>query len=268
MRTLILLTVAAGMAGCATSPLGRKQLVLVPEGQMSSLGSQAFSEMKAKQPIERDPEVNAYVRCAALAVAAEASGQGGASGWEIVVFRDKSANAFALPGGKIGVHTGILPVAATPGQLAAVLGPEVGHVIAHHGNERVSQGFVTQYGMAALSQALSGKGEGGNRGLVVGLLGLGAQFGVLLPFSRKHESEADVIGLGLMARAGFDPRESVELWKNMAKAGGGQPPEFMSTHPSHETRISELQANMAPASADFDRAFAAGRRPACRPPRG
>ena len=263
MKTItVFLAAAMIMAGCATSPLGRKQLVLVPEGQMNSLGNQAFADMKAKQPIERDKAVNAYVRCVALAVAAEASGQGGASGWEIVVFRDKTANAFALPGGKIGVHTGILPVAATPGQLAAVLGHEVGHVTAHHGNERVSQGFVTQYGIAALGQALAGKGE--NQGLVVGLLGLGAQFGVMLPFSRKHESEADIIGLDLMARAGFDPRESVELWKNMGKAGGGQPPEFMSTHPSHETRISELQANMPPASASFERARAAGRRPACR----
>ena len=266
LRTFV---AAAVLAGCATSPMGRKQLILVPDGQMDSMGVQAFSQMKAQQPIDRGKAVNAYVRCVALAVAEAAKGQTSRTAWEVVVFRDPTANAFALPGGKIGVHTGILPVASTPGQLAAVLGHEVGHVIARHGNERVSQGFVTQYGIAALGEAISGKGaQGGNQGLAVGLLGLGAQFGVLLPFSRKHESEADLIGLGLMARAGFDPREAVALWKNMAKSGGGQPPEFMSTHPSHETRISDIEANLPPAIADYERAKAGGKHPACKALKG
>jgi predicted Zn-dependent protease len=161
--------------------------------------------------------------------------------WEVVVFRDDSANAFALPGGKIGVHTGLLKVAQNQDQLAAVIGHEIAHVLAEHGKERVSEQLVAQGGMSLLS-AVIGNPEDPRHGLLMGALGLGAQFGVLLPHSRAQESEADIVGLDYMAKAGFDPRQSVNLWQNMAAAGGGQQPEFMSTHPSHGTRIQNLQA--------------------------
>ena len=227
--------------GCATSPEGRRQLMVVPEGQMDQMGSQAFAELKTKTPIDTDAADNRYVDCVANAIAAK-SGLTDAK-WEIVVFKDPTANAFALPGGKIGVHTGILPVAKTPDQLAAVLGHEVGHVIAKHGAERVSEQMIAQGGLAALD-AILGRGETGRSKILMASLGLGYQFGVALPHSRTQESEADVIGLRLMAKAGFNPEQAVELWRNMMAAGGAHPPEFMSDHPANETRIANLQAHM------------------------
>lgn len=245
---------------CATSPTGRKQLILLPDSQMDALGSQAFLQMKASEKVEKDPKINAYVRCVAMPIAEEAKGELQIKEWEIVVFQEQSANAFALPGGKIGVHTGILKVAKTPSQLAAVLGHEVGHVIARHGNERVSQGLAAQ-GVLATAGALAK--ESPHRNLILGGLGLGAQFGILLPFSRTQESEADLIGLDLMSSAGFNPRESVDLWKNMSETGGDAPPEFLSTHPSHETRISNLQAHIPESLLKYEKAQAAGKKPTC-----
>ncbi len=253
--------VAFFAVACATSPLGRKQLMLMPDSEMAQLGLQSFEQMKAQTPIEHDPAVNAYVKCVALPITRQVNGtEVGARGWEIVVFKDASANAFALPGGKIGVHTGLLPVAKTDGQLAAVLGHEVGHVIARHGNERVSQNLLASSSLGA-AEILTRDSK--NQGLILGALGLGAQFGVLLPFSRTQESEADVIGLDLMARAGFDPRQSVELWKNMLAANGHGPPQWMSTHPAGESRIQELQSRMAPALAHYQRT---ADHPSCKRP--
>ncbi len=255
IRTLTALAAVAFVVGaCQTSPTGRKQLVLLPEGQMDTMGAQAFSEMKSKQQVERDPATNAYVKCVADAIT-RAMGEN--RQWEVVVFKEDSANAFALPGGKIGVHTGLLKVAQTPDQLAAVIGHEVGHVIAQHGNERVSQSLATQGGLVAASVALKDR-TGKSYDLVMAGLGLGAQFGVLLPFSRTQESEADIIGLDLMAKAGYDPHQSVELWKNMAKAAGGAaPPEFLSTHPAPESRIANLESHMGEAESKRRTASAA-----------
>lgn len=259
-----ILAVLLVLAGCATSPTGRRQLTLLPDSQMNQMGEQAFADLRKQQPRSNDPRTVNYVRCVAEAVAAEAQDETGVEQWDVEVFKDKSANAFALPGGNIGVHTGMLDVATDQHQLAAVLGHEVGHVIAEHGNERVSQGVVAQFGLAAIDQFILGGEDGGqSRGLILAALGVGTQVG-LMAYSRTHESEADIIGLRLMARAGFDPRGSVELWQNMAKAGGGQPPEFLSTHPSHETRIEELRAHMDEAMVLFKRARAAGKRPDCR----
>ncbi|MDQ2694768.1 MAG: M48 family metallopeptidase, partial [Pseudomonadota bacterium] len=203
---------------------------------------------------------NAIVRCVAGAIVNEV--QGGPRSWEVAVFQDGSANAFALPGGKIGVNTGMFKVARNPDQLAAVIGHEVGHVLAQHSNERLSQQFAVQAGLS-LADAVAGQYAALPREQLLGVLGLGAQLGILLPYSRTHESEADVIGLNLMARAGFDPRQSIGLWQNMARSGGGQPPEFMSTHPSHGTRLQDLQAAMGPALQTYERALAQGKRPRC-----
>ncbi len=232
-----------GLWGCATSPTGRSQLTLVPDRQMNQMGAQAFSEMKTQVPIERSTRVNQYVRCITDALLKVSVDQTGVRSWEVVVFKDNSANAFALPGGKIGVHTGILKVAKTDAQLAAVLGHEIGHVIARHGNERMSQTLALQGGLAALG----GFTDGSKNQELYMILGMGVgQLGIL-KFGRSHESESDRIGQQLMAKAGFDPRASVSLWKNMAKAGGAQPPEFLSTHPSHSTRISDLNKYMGEA---------------------
>lgn len=246
------------LGACATSPEGRKQLIFVPDAQMDTMGAQAFDEMKAKQPVERDAATNNYVRCVSNAITNALPEQ---RTWEVVVFRDDSANAFALPGGKIGVHTGLLKVATTPSQLAAVIGHEVGHVLAKHGAERVSEQFAMAGGLELIGNILaSGDKQSQNYQLLMGALGAGAQFGVVLPHGRTQEKEADIIGLDLMAKAGFDPEQSVVLWENMGKAGGGQPPEFLSTHPSHGTRIENLRSHMVEAKSYYAQASS---RPSC-----
>jgi predicted Zn-dependent protease len=253
------LTVSALTAtlSCQTSPTGREQFVAVPEGQVDGMGVQAFSDLKSKQPINHDAATNAYVKCVADAITAVLPEK---QEWEVVVFESKEVNAFALPGGKIGVYTGILPVASTPEQLGAVLGHEVGHVLAQHGRERISQQMATQ-GLLALTSAMFSNKESGSYQLVMAGLGLGAQFGVLLPFSRTQESEADLIGLQLMAKAGFDPHQSIILWQNMSKMAGGAPPAWMSDHPSNDARIQQLQDHMNEAVSMYN---ASGRRPNCR----
>ncbi len=245
------------IAACATSPTGRRQLVLIDDPDMNRMGAEAFTEMKKQIPIDRGAGVNNYVKCIVNALLVVTEDDTGVTQWEVVVFRDNSANAFALPGGKIGVHTGILPVARTPGQLAAVLGHEIAHVIARHGNERVSQNQAGNTVLGAVGAVVENEA-------VLGAIGAGAQFGVLLPFGRAHETEADVIGQELMAKAGFDPAESVKLWENMASLGGEQPPELMSTHPAHDTRIADLREGLIKNSVLYQQAQNEGRRPNCR----
>lgn len=249
---------------CATTTTGRKQLKLLPDRQMDSLGQQSFEEMKAKVPSERSGANVNYVRCVADSITRLPEVQSQTKDWEVVVFKDETANAFALPGGKIGVHTGMLKVAKNQDQLAAVLGHEVGHVLAKHGNERVSQQLLESGAMLAISKGIGE--DNPQSGLILGAIGLGTQLAVLLPFSRQHESESDAIGLDLMAKAGFDPQQSVQLWKNMAAAGGGKPPEFLSTHPSDSTRIQGLESKMGQALAQSAKARASGKRPRCQQP--
>ncbi len=229
--------------------------------ELDAMGEQSFRQLEQSTPVDRDPQTNSYVRCVADAIVRQVPGNSGK--WEVVTFEDESANAFALPGGKIGVYTGLLKVAQNEDQRAAVIGHEVGHVLAQHANERMSQQLAVQGGLGLLGAVAGG---GANPALSQGAmqaLGLGAELGILLPYGRVQESEADVIGLDLMARAGFDPRASVTLWHNMDRAGGGQPPEFLSTHPSHGTRIDNLQANMPRAEQTYRVALEHGERPEC-----
>jgi len=258
--TAVFLAVPALALACATSPTGRNQLMIVSDAQMTEMGVTAFQEMKSELQVSRDAAVNRYVACVARAVTREVDAPNAPSSWEVVVFRDDSANAFALPGGKIGVHTGLLDVATNQGQLAAVIGHEVAHVLAGHGNERVSTQLATQSGLE-LAKAIAGP-PSPTKNAVLGALGLGAQVGVVLPFSRAQESEADVMGLDLMARAGFDPREAPALWENMSQLGGAQP-EILSTHPSSASRIRSLRSRVPDAMPLYEQARAAGKRPAC-----
>jgi predicted Zn-dependent protease len=230
---------------------------------MSQLGSQSFNEMKSKIPVENDFRINQYVKCISQAIAEEAKGSTQVNTWETVVFKDNSANAFALPGGKIGVHTGLLKVAMSADQLAAVLGHEVGHVIARHSAERVSQAMAAQGGVMLASVFIGPDANESTQKNILSALGLGMQFGILMPFGRKQESESDEIGLYLMAQSGFNPEASITLWQNMAKANKSQPPEFLSTHPSHETRISDLKSHMNKAQSYYKKALASGRNPVC-----
>lgn len=227
------------VSACATSPTGRKQFILIGDRDINNMGAQSFSEIKKKTPITYDRRTNNYINCIVDKLLPHANSK--IKNWEVVVFKDESANAFALPGGKIGVHTGIIKVANTDAQLAAVIGHEIGHVTARHGAEKVSSAMAAQLGLATLQIMTEGNDK--QQLYLMGAQML-TQFTLLLPHGRQQESESDEIGLILMAKAGFDPRESVKLWENMEKSGGNGPPEFLSTHPSHNNRIKNLQANM------------------------
>jgi metalloendopeptidase OMA1, mitochondrial len=238
----------SAVAACETVPVtGRSQFNVVDEETESKLGEQAFAEIKAKSKISKDPQANAMVQRVAQRVAA-ASGL--KENWEFIVIEDKQVNAFALPGGKIAVYTGILPVAGDDNGLATVLSHEVGHVMAHHGAERISQAQAIETG-TTIASILLGGATGTDPNAVAAVLGAGASVGIELPFGRKQELEADRIGLTLMARAGYDPRTAIAFWQRMAQASKGAPPEFLSTHPSDESRITQIQQIMPEALAQY-----------------
>ena len=250
-RCLVYLVSVVIVTACATSPLGRRQLKLVSDEQMTQMGVASFTDLKQKTPETRDAKASAYVGCVARNVTAA---MGGGTAWEVRTFEDKAANAFALPGGKIGVFTGLLKVAKTQDQLAAVLGHEVAHVIAGHSAERVSESLAAELGLSVVQASTGVNAE---------MLGVAANVFFLMPNSRTHESEADLLGMDYMARAGFDPRASIALWQNMSQSGGQKPPEFMSTHPSDATRIRNLEQRLAVSMPLYEQARAQGRKPAC-----
>jgi predicted Zn-dependent protease len=232
------------LSSCAKSPLGRNQFKLYSSSQLAGMGEQAFAGMKTEQKVSSQPISNQYVKCIADAITQHVPKSVFAGEWELVVFDSPQINAFALPGGKIGVYTGLIELTENPHQLAAVIGHEVGHVIAEHGNERMSSSALIGMGMEVTNQLLEANKIASSNMIMAGL-GLGMQVGVQLPFGRTHESEADLIGLDLMAIAGFDPQQSINLWQNMAKASGdNRQPELLSTHPLPATRIQNLANNM------------------------
>ncbi len=245
------------LSACATSPTGRSQFIYMPDAQLNQMGLQAFDNLKSEKPVSKNSRYVQFANCVAEALVHEVGGN-----WEVVVFEDKSLNAFALPGNKIGVHSGLIELVDNQDQLAAVIGHEIGHVMARHSNERMSQETAVSTGVG-LIQAVSAP-ETALGQAAIGLLGIGAQYGIILPYSRTHESEADVIGLDLMAKAGFDPRQSIVLWQKMDTAGKGpEPAEFLSTHPSHGTRISDLNQHMAQSVQFRQQALAIGKQPRC-----
>lgn len=242
-----LLAVVAGSASAF-------KLALFPEKQIARMGAQAYEETKKQTPISKDAKATARVQCVSQALTREIGGS-----WEVNLFATKDVNAFALPGGKIGVYEGLLKVAVTQGQLAAVIGHEIGHVQARHANQRMSTSLVADLGLKVV-QGFTGIGQNPT---AMAALGLGTQYGVLLPFSRGQETEADVIGLKLMSQAGFNPSEAPTLWENMQKAGGGGPPEILSTHPSNKSRVKELNRLVPKYQGNYQQAQQAGKRPAC-----
>jgi predicted Zn-dependent protease len=265
MRISQLLTLSAAtvlITACSTSPTGRSQLMLASDSSMNSQGAQAFDQLKKETPIEHDAALNAYVHCIVDPITRIAGKKLNISNWEVVIFKSDEVNAFALPGGKIGVYTGILKAAQTPAQLAAVLGHETGHVLAHHGAERYSQQMMSQGLATLLGTATAYETKDQTKANAVMLAVNGAsQYGYLLPHSRQQESEADIIGLKLMAQAGFDPREAVTLWQNMSASGGKAPPELLSTHPSNARRIDDIRSHLAEDEPIYQ---AAANKPACR----
>jgi predicted Zn-dependent protease len=261
---LNLIVVSLGLASCETNPYtGRHQLLMTSMAEEMNLGTQAYSQVKSdpKVRLSQDPrEIEPVKRVASRIIeAAKRSKYAEVAKqfqWEVTVIKDdKTMNAFALPGGKIAVYTGIFPVAKTEAGLSAVLGHEVVHALARHGAERMSQTTMTQVGLQAANIALGVSGTNPMMGqAAMAALGAGAQVGVLLPFSRSHESEADYIGILLAADAGYDPQESVHLWERMEQfSGGGGPSEFLSTHPGHETRIQQLKKWMPEAMALYQK---------------
>ncbi|WP_303907506.1 M48 family metallopeptidase [Thiohalomonas denitrificans] len=262
MRAITVVFISFLVVACATSPLGRQQLILFPEAQIAEMGATAFQEIQREKPTVGPGPTVSYVKCVADAITRQLPSSVPQQ-WQLSVFEDDEPNAFALPGGNLGVNTGILEIAENPSQLATVVAHEIAHVLAEHPNERVSTQYATQTGLDLL-QAITGVGP--ERQELFALLGMGAQVGVILPFSRRQEQEADLYGLDLMAQAGFDPRESTRFWQHMESQGNGAPPEFLSTHPSGKTRMSDLQARIPAAMEIYQQARARGIRPDCQPP--
>jgi metalloendopeptidase OMA1, mitochondrial len=230
---------------------GRKSHVGMSVEQESALGFQSYQQVLSQsQTIDSGPELEMVKRLTGRL--ASATGQAGSNfDWQVSLIRDQKVNAFCLPGGKIVVYTGIIPVAQNEAALATVLGHEMAHATSRHGAQRVLQQNLAQTAMTGVAASLSDMDYDKQRA-VMGALGAGAKFGVLMPFSRKHESEADHIGLIYMARAGYDPQESIRFWSRMESAGGSQPPEFLSTHPSHGTRIQQLETWMPKALEEYN----------------
>ena len=261
----VAITIAITACATTTSPTGRTQVVgAVSEAQLAELGAKAFAEAKAKTPQSRDARQTAYVRCVVTSIVRELPADWQRIGWDVALFEDKDANAFALPGGKVGVYTGIFTVARNQDQLAGVISHEIGHVVSHHHNERITR----QMGASGVLQILSGLagaryGEGignavGQGGSII------AQTGLLLPGSRVQESEADVVGQQLMAKAGYDPEGAVALWQNMAAAGGSRAPEWLSTHPDPSSRLRELQQRADGLRPTMLAARSSGKNPRCQ----
>jgi predicted Zn-dependent protease len=243
----------AALAACVRNPYtGRRQFIAISEAEEAQLGRQAYQEVLAQERISTDPAEVGPVRRVGQRLAAAAGRP--EFQWEFnVIVDDKTLNAWCLPGGKIAFYTGIFPVLQDEAGMAFVMGHEIAHALLRHGAERLSEGLLVG-GVGALLGATLGRRDESTRQGVLAAYGVLAQVGFMLPHSRAHETEADREGLKLMARAGYDPRQAVEVWRRMQKMSGGGPPEFLSTHPSHETRIEDLERHMPEALALYEAA--------------
>ena len=261
-RAITIAFLSAGLillASCSTVPIsGRSQFNIVSDDNISSLSFQQYQTFMQKAKLSPDPAKAAMVGRVGLRIknAVELymnqnlmSDQISGFQWEFHLVEDDQVNAWALPGGKVVVYSGILPMVRDDAGLAVVIGHEVAHVIARHGNERMSQALMVQMGGVALSTALSNS-PAATQQIWGQVFGLGTQVGVMLPFSRLHEAEADHLGLIFMAMAGYDPHNAVGVWQRMAAQKEGAAPEFLSTHPSDETRIRKIQ-NLIPEAMQY-----------------
>jgi predicted Zn-dependent protease len=238
---------------CSTVPLtGRKQLALLPESEMIAMGLTSYQEFMKENPLSAD-KFNASVvagigndlssAVASYFAANNLSSRLEGYQWEYALVESKVPNAFCLPGGKVVIYNGILPFTADKNGLAVVISHEIAHAVARHGNERMSQQLLVQLGGMALSEAIKTKPEE-TKGIFNTVYGIGAQVGMILPYSREHEYEADKLGLIFMAMAGYDPQSAISFWERMSSSGGEKPPEFLSTHPSDARRIAAIKAAM------------------------
>jgi predicted Zn-dependent protease len=263
-KSLILVLVLCAVVACKkTAFTGRKQLNLIPIGTLNSMSYTEYkSFISQNKTLSSGKDVDLVRRVGndiRLATETYYKARGKEKdlknfAWEFNVVDDaKTVNAFCMPGGKVVVYTGILAVTQNEDALAVVMGHEIAHALANHGNERMSQGLVAQLGLTSLDIALSQK-PAATRSLFMTAAGAGAQVGVLLPFSRKHESEADEIGLYLMTMAGYNPNEAAPFWDRMNKSGGGRPPEFLSTHPDPKKRSLQLR-KLVPKAQSYARKY-------------
>ena len=253
MRSIVLV-IAVAFAfwqSCSVVPLtGRKQLNLLPESEMIAMGFNSYSDFLKENPPSTDKvnaaavkEVGGKIAAAVTRYFADNNLADRLEGykWEFNLVKDSSANAWCLPGGKVVVYSGILPLTVDKNGLAVVISHEIAHAVARHGNERMSQELLTQMGGIALSEAIKTKPQE-TQNIFMSAYGIGSSVGVLMPYSRSHELEADKLGLIFMAMAGFDPQTAIPFWERMAAKGGAKPPEFLSTHPADQTRIDKIRA--------------------------
>jgi len=249
---LAIVSIAIFYQSCTVVPLtGRKQLSLVPESEMISMSLTSYTDFMKVNPASTDKmnaavvkEVGTNIQAAVIKYFADNNLASRLDGyqWEFnLVKNDSTPNAWCMPGGKVVVYSGILPYTKDKNGLAVVLSHEIAHAVARHGNERMSQELLAQYGSVALNELIKEKPEQ-TKSIFNSAYGLGAQYGVMLPYSRDHELEADKLGLIFMAMAGYDPQTAIAFWERMSSMGGQKPPEFMSTHPSDATRINKIKA--------------------------
>jgi predicted Zn-dependent protease len=238
--------------------LGACALPIASESELETESGKQFQEMRAQIPASTDVALRAYINCVSAAIVQQLEKPYSDKDWDVEVFESEDINAFAMPGGRIGIFTGLMQVAENQDQLGAVIGHEVAHVTQQHSLKRVNREATTRVGVIA-GTAVLGAGPG-----VGDVVAMGAQVGLSLPFSRGNETEADTVGLNYMAAAGFNPAESIQLWKNMGKKNKLGPPQWLSTHPSGDSRIQDLVRQLPAALKLYNTAQAAGRKPDCR----
>ena len=260
VRQSILILILFSVIGCSTVPLtGRRQLSLVPESDVIALSLTEYDKFIKSNKLSTDKNKIAMVKRVGERISKAVEAYMATSGlsqnldgykWEFNLVEDQTVNAWCMSGGKVVVYTGLLPLTLSESGLATVLGHEISHAVARHGSERMSNQMLLQMGSTALSTAMANK-PAETRNIVLTAFGIGSQVGVVLPFSRDNEYEADYMGLIFMAMAGYDPNESIPFWERMAKQGGAKPPEFLSTHPVDANRIARLKEKMPDAMAYY-----------------
>lgn len=244
---------AAGLASCFKNPVtGRSSLNVLPESEMRTMAQQQYTSVLAENNVKTGTENAAMIQRVGQKISAAATQYLSSIGkadlvsgyqWEFKLIESNQVNAWCMPGGKVAFYTGILPLCKDEAGVAVVMGHEIAHAIARHGNERMSQQLAQQFGGVALNVLLAEEPEE-TRDVAMTAWGIGTQVGVILPFSRAHESEADEMGLIFMAKAGYNPNEAIAFWQRMAAAGGQKPPEFLSTHPSDQRRINDIKGKI------------------------
>jgi predicted Zn-dependent protease len=250
-KNLILASLLLFTVSCSTTPVsGHKAFLLTSAETENQQGEEAYKEILQKEKVVTNTAQSRMVEEVGKRIAAVANQPD--FKWEFTTLQSDEPNAFCLPGGKVAVYTGIFKYAKNEAGLATVMGHEIGHAIARHGGQRMSQQMATNAALAGLAAIGLSKMDNTKKTMVMAALGAGATYGIILPFSRKHETEADEIGLVLMSKAGYDPAESVNFWDRFSQAGGNAPPEFLSTHPNSENRREHLRSLVPKSMPDYE----------------